>query len=103
MPNAAGSVNINLSMNAVTFTQGIKSAQAELDKFAGKSKAAGHSTVSSMQAASASIREMNGNFANNTRAVERFITTIPGVGNVLKAAFPIVGGLAFGAMISNKE
>ncbi len=52
-------------------------AQAQLDKFSGKTKEAGHSTVSSMQAASGAIREMNGNFAQNTRAVERFITTIP--------------------------
>ncbi|WP_213805759.1 phage tail tape measure C-terminal domain-containing protein [Granulicella sp. dw_53] len=102
MPSSAGSVNINLSMNAVTFTQGIKNAQAELDKFAGKSKQAGHSTVSSMQAASGAIRELEGNFTNNVRAVERFITTIPGVGNALKAAFPLIGGLAFGAMIGEQ-
>ena len=31
------------------------------------------------------------------RAVERFITTIPGVGKALQAIFPIAGGLAFGA------
>src|SRR5260370_41811632 len=95
----AGGVNIVLGLNAATYTEGIKQAQRELDNFAGKTKQAGHSTVSSMQASSAAIREMNGNFANNTRAVERFITTIPGVGKVLQAAFPLIGGVAFGAMI----
>src|SRR5580698_5837704 len=99
MPNAAGSVNVNLSMNAVTFTQGIKQAQAELDKFAGKSKTVGHTTVSSMQASSATIRALHGGFENNTRAVERFITTIPGAGKALQTLFPLVGGFAFGAMI----
>ena len=34
----------------------MKEAQARLDTFAGKAKSAGHGTVSSMQAASASIR-----------------------------------------------
>ena len=99
MSDPAGNVSIVLSVNQANFSAAMAEAQSQLDKFAGKSRTAGHSTVSSMQAASASIREMNGNFANNTRAVERFITTIPGVGNVLKAAFPLVGGLAFGAMI----
>jgi hypothetical protein len=99
MAGAANSVQVTIGMNSVPFTTGIKLVQAELDKFSGKSKQAGHATVSSMQAASASIRELNGNFANNTRAVERFITTIPGVGKVLQAAFPLIGGLAFGAML----
>jgi len=99
MAGSANTVQVNLGMNAVTFTAGIKAAQAELDKFSGKAKQAGHSTVSQMQAASASIREMNGDFTRNTRAVERFITTIPGVGKVLQAAFPLIGGLAFGAML----
>jgi hypothetical protein len=96
---AAGGVNIVLGLNAATYTESIKQAQRELDAFAGKTKQAGHSTVSSMQASSAAIREMNGDFTRNTRAVERFITTIPGVGKVLQAAFPLIGGAAFGAMI----
>lgn len=99
MPNAAGSVNINLSMNSATFTAGVKNAQAQLDAFSGKAKGAGRATVTSMQAASGAIREMNGNFASNTRAVEKFITLIPGVGSVLRAAFPLIGGLAFGSML----
>jgi hypothetical protein len=97
--DAAGGVNIVLGLNAVTYTEALKQAQRQIDEFAGKTKQAGHSTVSSMQASSAAIREMNGDFTRNTRAVERFITTIPGVGKVLQAAFPLIGGAAFGAMI----
>ena len=96
----AGGVNIVLGLNAATYTESLKQAQRQIDEFAGKTRQAGHSTVSSMQASSAAIREMNGDFTRNTRAVERFITTIPGVGKVLQAAFPLVGGVAFASMIA---
>jgi lambda family phage tail tape measure protein len=95
----AGGVNIVLGLNAATYTEGIKQAQRELDKFAGKTKEAGHSTVSSMQASSAAIRGLENPLGNNLRAIERFITTIPGVGNALKAAFPLVGGIAFAGLL----
>lgn len=59
----------------------------------------GHASVTSVQAASGALRELNGDFTNNIRAVERFITTIPGVGNALKAVYPAVGGIAvFGVL-----
>ncbi len=99
MPDAAGSVNIVLSVNQANFTQAMANAQRELDKFAGKSKDAGHATVSSMQASSAAIRGLENPLGNNLRAVERFISTIPGVGKALQAAFPLVGGIAFGGML----
>ncbi len=95
-----GQMNIVLSANAATFSEAISQAQRQLDALANKSKAAGHSTVSSVQAASAALRELNGDFTNNIRAVERFITTIPGVGSALKAAFPLVGGVAFAALLA---
>lgn len=99
MSNAAGNVQILLNVNKTSYTAAFQEAQRELDKFAGKTKEAGHATVSSMQASSAAIRELNGDFTRNTRAVERFITTIPGVGKVLQAAFPLIGGVAFGSML----
>jgi hypothetical protein len=99
MPNAAGSVNIVLGMNAVTFTQGIKNAQAELDKFAGKSKAAGHSTVSAMQSASASIRLLENPLGNNTRAIERLASQSKLLRGIFSAAFPIVGAVAIGMVV----
>jgi Lambda phage tail tape-measure protein (Tape_meas_lam_C) len=91
---AAGNVQVVLSMNAANYTQALKNAQAQLDSFAGKTRGAGHATVSSMQASSAAIRTLEGGMANNVRAVERFITTIPGVGRALQAIFPVVGALA---------
>ena len=99
MSTQTGEMSIVLSMNAASYSQSIDLAARKLDELAGKSKKIGTSTISSVQAASGALRELNGDFANNIRAVERFITTIPGVGTALKAAFPLVGGVAFAAMI----
>jgi len=99
MSQAAGSVNVVLSMNAATFTQGIRNAQAELDKFAGKAKAAGEHTVSGMQAASASIRLLENPLGNNTRAIERLISQSQLLSGVMKMAFPVVGAVAMGMIV----
>jgi hypothetical protein len=56
-------------------------------------------TVSNTNAASASIRLVEGGMTNNIRAVERFLGSLPGVGEALKSIFPIVGGLAFAGLI----
>ncbi len=61
--------------------------------------AVGHAGVTSVQAASGAIRELEGNFTNNIRAVEKFVTLIPGIGAALKIAFPVVGALSFGAVL----
>jgi hypothetical protein len=53
--------------------------------------------ISKQMAASGTIRLAEGN--NSIRAVERFITTIPGVGAALQSIFPIVGGIAFAGII----
>ncbi|HET9087134.1 MAG TPA: hypothetical protein VFN53_06415 [Acidobacteriaceae bacterium] len=63
------------------------------------SKEAGHATVSSMQASSAALRALHGGFENNIRAGERFLSTLPGVGNALRAAFPLIGITAVGGAI----
>lgn len=97
---SGSTVTVQLAINKQTYTAALKSAAKDLDALAGKSKAMGHSTVSSMQASSAAIRLFEGEMQNNVRAVERFITTIPGVGTALKAAFPLVGGLAFAGLIA---
>jgi lambda family phage tail tape measure protein len=99
MSEAAGNINIVLSVNKANYTAAMTEAQRQLDTFAGKSKEAGHATVSSMQASSAAIRELRDPLGNNQRAVERFLTTIPGVGQALKLAFPLIGGLAFAGML----
>ncbi|MBB6144713.1 hypothetical protein HNQ77_002669 [Silvibacterium bohemicum] len=92
-------VTVNLVLNSASYSAAIKDAQRQIDTFAGKARGAGHSTVSSMQASSAAIRTLEGGMANNVRAVERFITMIPGVGKALQTAFPLIGGLAFAGLL----
>lgn len=53
---------------------------------------AAESTVPQMAAASGAIRTAFGE--QSIRAVERFVTMIPGVGAVLQTAFPLIGALA---------
>src|ERR1700761_6734040 len=97
----ANSVTVYLTVNAADYSSGMKKASQLADTFSGKMRTAGHSTVSSMQAASASIRLFEGGMTNNVRAVERFISTIPGVGSALRAAFPLVGAAAFAGLIAH--
>jgi hypothetical protein len=97
----AGNVQIVLSVNQANYTKAMSEAQRQLDTFAGKAKGAGHSTVSSMQAASASIRLMENPLGNNIRAIERLISQSTVLSGVMKAAFPVVG-LVAGGMIVGK-
>lgn len=99
MSDAAGKVTVVLSVNKSTYTAAMQDAQKQLDTFAGKARGAGHSTVSSMQAASAAIRALHGGFENNIRAVERFVSQSKLVSGVLKSAFPVVGALALGGVV----
>jgi Lambda phage tail tape-measure protein (Tape_meas_lam_C) len=99
MPEVAGKVNVVLSVNAVNFTAAMKEAQANLDRFAGKSKTAGHTAVTSVQAVSANLRAMEGGFENNLRAVERWIAQSKVATTIAKTMFPIIGALTFGGMI----
>jgi hypothetical protein len=82
------------------FTRTMNQVDSAIKKANGTMSSFGHTGVSSMQAASASIRLVEGDITRNTRAVEKFISTIPGVSNLLRAAFPLVGGLAFAGMIA---
>lgn len=96
---AAGGVNIVLSLNSASYSKAIKEAQNQLDAFAGKTKAAGHGTVTSMQAASASIRLLENPLGNNRRAIERLLSQSKHLGGVMNAAFPVVGAVALGSVI----
>lgn len=90
----AGDVTIRVVAKDENFSAFMTRARREAQALGESVKSAGHGTVSSMQAASASIRLIEGDMTRNVRAVERFITTIPGIGKALQAVFPIVGGLA---------
>jgi hypothetical protein len=50
MAEAAGNINIVLSVNKANYTAAMQEAQRQLDVFAGKTKAAGAATASSMVA-----------------------------------------------------
>lgn len=87
-------VVVQLTLSKAGFSQGISSAQREMRQLQASAQQMGHGTVSSMQASSAAIRVLEGGITGNIRAAERFIGMLPGVGAALKAAFPLVGGLA---------
>ncbi len=62
-------------------------------------EAAAHS-VPAWSAASGAIRVLEGGMNNNVRAAERFLGTTLGLGPVLMAAFPVVGAIALGGVMS---
>lgn len=96
---AAGGVDIVLTANGANVTDALDKIKSKFTELNGVTRQAGHTTVSQMQAASGAIRLLEGDITHNVRAVERFITTLPGVGNALKAAFPLVGIVALGGAI----
>lgn len=99
MSDAAGSVNIVLSVNKANFTAAMADAQRQLDKFAGKSKSSGHSAVTSVQAVSASLRTLHGGFEQNLRSMERWVAQSKTATAVAKMMFPLVGAATFGFLI----
>jgi len=95
----AGAVRIVITGEGANFSAVVADANRQLNKLGVGAKDVGKHTVSSMQAASGAIRLFEGDVTRNVRAVERFITTIPGVGKALQIAFPVVGALALGGVI----
>jgi hypothetical protein len=61
----------------------------------------GAAGVSEHKAVSAAMKTLEGNFTSNKRAADAFIETIPGLGKVVQAAFPVVGALAFAGVIGD--
>jgi lambda family phage tail tape measure protein len=72
--------------------------QAKLE-VAAASEVEERTSVSNTNAASASIRLVEGGMTNNIRAVERFLGSLPGVGAALRTIFPVVGALAFAGLV----
>lgn len=96
----AGKVAIQFEVNANSFSSGMDKVTKQLKDFQGKTIEAGHSTVSSMQAASASIRLLENPLGNNIRAIERLVSQSKLLSGVMQAAFPVVGAVALGAAIA---
>ena len=80
-------------------TQQLSSARGEGE--IGDRLAAGmQHAVPEIAAASGAIRELEG--ALPIRAVERFLTSVLGLGNVLAKAFPLVGAIALGGILKEQ-
>ena len=91
---STGSVTVRLNLSTAGYSAEMAKAERQMKALQSATTAMGHGTVSSMQAASASIRVLEGGMTGNIRAAERFISLLPGVGKALQAAFPVVGGIA---------
>ncbi len=92
MAKRIGTISIGLNLGTAQFIADADAANAKIKTF-------GNSTKQSMAASSAALRELEGNFANNNRAIARFLATTVGLGPALQAAFPLVGAAAFGTMV----
>jgi hypothetical protein len=91
----AGVLTIDVDAGTAKFLVDMDAANAKLRDFGAGAQQSGIHLVSSMQASSAAIRLLENPLGNNLRAVERFISLLPGMGKLLQAAFPVVGALAF--------
>jgi hypothetical protein len=96
MGKAAGVITLRMNAGTAELFTDLDRAKAKVREFG---TTAGTHGVSGVQAASGAIRTMEGNLNHNVRAVERFLVTTLKMGPVLQMAFPLVGGVAFGAMV----
>ena len=99
-----GVISINLTAGTAAFISDLDKANTKVAQFgrqgAANMQAFGHAGVTSVQATSGSLRLLEGNFNNNIRATEVFLSNTLGLGGALKTAFPLVGGLAFAGLMS---
>ncbi len=100
MSTTAGEVQIVFTAQGKSYSDAIDEMGRKVDGLKGKAIAAGHGTVSSMQAASASIRLLEDPLGSNIRAIERLISQSKVLSGVMKAAFPAVGAIAVGIAIA---
>ncbi len=87
--------------DSTQFTRTITQVNAAINRAGGNAtrmgstfQAAGHSSVTSVQAISASLRLAEGGFTGLLRAGERFIALSPRLSSIAQAIFPLVGGVA---------
>lgn len=85
-------ISVNLSAGTAKFFADMDAAGAKIKEFGGKG-------VSEARATAAAMKELEGGFTGNARAVDGFLEKVLGLGPVMKLAFPVVGALAFGAML----
>jgi hypothetical protein len=82
-----------------TFVTDVEIAKTKLREFGVVGQSTNAGMVSSTKATTAAVKGLEGQFANNNRAAVAFFTTVLSGGKIAQAAFPLVGGLAFGGML----
>jgi hypothetical protein len=101
---------INISANPEAANQALAMVREQMQQTAAAAEGAGSSFarfgsevedgVPHMAAASAALRALRGDFNENMRAGERFLSMLPGMESLLQTAFPAVGALALGVALS---
>jgi hypothetical protein len=71
----------------------------DLEKAKGKIREFGAAGVSEHKAMAAAMKDVEGGFLSNKRAADAFLEMIPGLGNAVRAAFPVIGALALGGVL----
>lgn len=92
MSRKAGVISINLDAGTAKFMVDMNAAKAKIHEFR-------EHAVSEARATGAGMKVIEGQLLNNKRAAESFLEHILGSGPLLQAAFPIVGAVAFGAVL----
>ena len=100
MPARAGQIVVEMTAGTRTFVTDVEVAKTKLREFGAMGASVNAGMVSGTKATTASIKAMEGQFANNNRAAAAFINTVLGGGKAMQAIFPVVGGLAFAGMLS---
>lgn len=99
MPRRAGTVTVNFDAGTATFLKDVELAAGTVREFGRTTQSSMAGARTSMVSASTALKELGGNFTGSSRAVARLLVDVGGLGPVLSAAFPIIGGLAFIGMI----
>src|ERR1035441_6665390 len=99
MPARAGQIVVEMMAGTRTFVTDVEIAKTKLREFGLVGQTTNAGMVSSTKATTAAVKGLEGQFANNNRAAVAFFTTVLGGGKIAQAAFPLVGGLAFGGML----
>src|SRR5579862_787606 len=91
----AGVISIKLQAGTAEFIRDMQTAGAGVKRFGDNMRTAGRGGVSEMKASAAAVKLMEGNLLSGGRAAEAFLADVVGLGGAFKAAFPIIGGIAF--------
>jgi hypothetical protein len=92
-------ISATLRLDTTQYDQGIARARTGIKGLEKEMESAGHSSVSSMQAASGAIRLLENPLSGNVRAIERLISSSKLLSSALTMAFPAVAGASLLIML----